>query len=155
VTPVVLALLSVVLEGDIVVPQSHWRAVDVKVAHAGTLVKTVLRAPENSTRMQAYLVTRRNADRFAQGGALRPLATTSFERDGTLYMIAEHAGDYILLLDNRMEGRRATQVHLKVELLPPVETVRTVPPERRRAVELASVLFFLGVVAYSARQLMK
>jgi hypothetical protein len=155
VTPLVLALLSVVLEGDVVVPQSHWRAVDVKVAHAGTLVKTTLRAPENSSRLQAYLVTRRNADRFAQGGALRPLATTSFERDGTLYMIAENAGDYILLLDNRMEGRRPTQVHLKVELLPPADTVRTVPPERRRAVELASVLFFLAVIAYSARHLMR
>jgi hypothetical protein len=155
VTPLVFTLLAVVLEGDVVVPPSHWRAVDVKVAHAGTLVKTSLRAPENSSRMQAYVVTRKNADRFAQGGALRPLATTSFERDGTLYMIAEHEGEYILLLDNRIEGRRPTQVHVKVELLPPAATVRTVPPERRRAVELASVLFFLAVVAYSARQLMK
>ena len=154
-TALVLALLSLVLEGDVVVPQSHWRAVDVQVPHAGTLIKASLRAPDDSPRMHAYLVTRANADRFARGGALRALAMTSFDREATLYLIADRPGDYILLLDNRVEGRRPTEVHLKIELLPPAQTVQTVPPERRRAVELASVLFFLGVVAYSARQLMK
>ncbi|HET8550431.1 MAG TPA: hypothetical protein VFL57_20615 [Bryobacteraceae bacterium] len=154
-TPLLLGLLSVVLEGDVVVPQSHWRAIDVRVAHAGTLVKASFRAPADGSRVQAYIVTRANAERFAQGGALRPLAMSSPARESTFYFVAERAGDYILLLDNRMEGRRATPVHVRVESLPPASTVRTVPPERRRVVELASVLFFLAVVAYSARQLMK
>jgi hypothetical protein len=155
VTLLAFALLAVVLEGDVVVPRSHWRAIDVRVAHPGTLVKTSFREPAGASRLQAYIVTRANADRFAEGAALRPLAMTSFEREGMFYFIADRAGDYILLLDNRMEGRREVPVHVRVESLPPANTVRTVPAERRRVVELASVLFVLAVVAYSARQLMK
>jgi hypothetical protein len=150
-----IALLTVIIDGEVLLPRSNWRAIDVRVPQPGTIVKTTFRAPENSSRVQAYLVTRVDADRFARGGALRPLAMTTFEQEGMFHYVAEQAGDFILLLDNRIEGRRATQVHLQVELLGPASTVRTVPPERRRFVELASVMFFLAVVAYSARQLMR
>jgi hypothetical protein len=150
-----LALMTVVLEGEVVVPRAHWRAIDVKVPHAGTMLKATFRAPENLSRIQVYFVTRENAERFARGGALRSLATTTFEDEGVFHHVVHEPGDYILLLDNRVEGRQATRVNVKIELLPPPATVRTVPPERRRLVELASVLFVLAVVAYSARQLMK
>ena len=150
-----VALLTVVIDGSVLLPRSHWRAIDVQVPQAGTIVKTTFRAPENTTTVHAFLVTRTDADRFARGGALRPLATTSFEKEGMFHYVAEEPGDYILLLDNRIEGRRSTPVHLRVELLGPVSNVRTVPEERRRVVELASVMFFLAVVAFSARQLMR
>jgi hypothetical protein len=152
---VLLAAMTVLLEGDVVVPRAHWRAVDVKVAQAGTIVKATMRAPENASRMHAYFITRENAERFARGGSLQPLGKTSFDDEGVLHQVAERAGDYILLLDNRISRRSDTPVRVTIELLPPAANVRTVPPERRRVVELASVLFVLAVVAYSARQLMK
>ena len=61
------------------------------------------------------------------------------------------AGDYVLVLDNRLEGRFPTQVSLRLEMTHPNDArVRTVSPERRRATVALSLLFFGAVVVFSA-----
>ena len=151
----ILALLTVLLEGLIDVPHSNWRAVDVRVKQPGTLIKCSFDAPESRSRIQVYLVSLRDAERFSYGRSMSPLATTSFEEHGVLTYVTREAGAYVLLLDNRIEGRRPTRVALKIELLAPAGEPWTLPAERRMTVVLASVLFVLAVVAYSARKLMK
>jgi hypothetical protein len=153
---VLLAFVTVLLQGSLSVEHGHWRAVDVNVPEAGTEIRCTFSVPEGASRIQAALVTLRDAERFSQGKSMEALASTGFAHEGTLRYIPEQAGPYVLLLDNRIEGRRPTNVSVKIELLRPERReARTVPEPRRRIVVLASVLFFLGVVAYSARKLMR
>lgn len=150
-----LALATILLEGSVSVPHSHWRAIDVPIEEAGTEIRCAFEVPEGASSIQALLVTLHDAERFSQGRSFNTLASTGFNRDATLHYRAEEPGKYVLLLDNRIEGRHPTEVTLKVELVAPeFKEVRTLPPERRHAVVFVSVLFFLGVVAYSARKLM-
>jgi hypothetical protein len=152
---ILLALATVLLEGSISVPHSHWRAIDVPVVQPGAEIRCSFEVAEQASMIQAMLVTLEDAERFSQGRSFDTLASTGFDRDATLHYRAEQPGKYVLVLDNRIEGRRPTEVKLKVELVPPeVKSVQMLPPERRHLVVLVSVLFFLGVVAYSARKLM-
>jgi hypothetical protein len=147
---------TVLHEGTISVPHSHWRAVDVLVSQPGTVVKCSFEVPEGASKIQATLVTLSDAERFSMGRSFSPLASTGFDDEATLRYEAEAPGRYVLLLDNRIEGRRPTEVRLKIELIKPeFKPARTVPPEKRLEVVFASVLFVLGVVAFSARKMMR
>jgi hypothetical protein len=108
------------------------------------------------TRSEAILLTRRDAERFNQGRSYHPLASTGFQNTARLRYEIDEPGDYVLLLDNRLESGRTTDVSLKINLRdPPSIVAGTVSPERRQVVITLSLLFFLGVVMFSARQFMK
>lgn len=151
-----LALLTVLTHGLVSVPHSYWRAIDVPIEQAGTEIECRFEVRSDTSRVNATLLTIADAERFSHGRGFTPLASTGFEFKGSLRYTAEQPGKYVLILDNRVEGRRPTEVELQIDLEPPrVVVVKTVPVERRRAVVLISVLSFLGVVAYAARKLSK
>jgi hypothetical protein len=152
----VLALLAVLLDSVVPVQPSSWRAIEVRVDKPGTTVECSYSVDGDVARVEAILVTRHDAERFNQGRSYHPLASTGFQTAGKLRSEIDEPGDYILLLDNRLESGRATDVSLKINLRdPPSVVAGTVSPERRQVVITLSLLFFLGVVMFSARQFMK
>jgi hypothetical protein len=152
---ILLALATLLWEGTVSVPPSHWKVVDIPVNEPGVEIRCTFAVAERASNIQAQIVTARNAERFSRGQSFSALASTGFERDGTLRYVAEEPAKYFLLLDNPIEARHPTEVALKIELLKPEAVrVRTLPPGERRVIVLLSVLFFLGVVAFSARKLM-
>jgi hypothetical protein len=60
------------------------------------------------------------------------------------------------MIDNRLDGRGPSLVHLRVELTNPgsVQAIE-LPPARRRAVVALSLLFFGVVIIFSARQFLR
>lgn len=153
---ILLALLAVLVEGPVSVPAARWRIIDVDVPQAGSAVVCTFRTREPSLRIAAHLLTDADAQRFLRGQAPRAVASTGFEHEATLRHVAEQPGRFLLLLDNRLEGRSDAPVYLRVELLRPLKAeARTLPPERRLQVVLASVLFFLSVVAFAGWKLMR
>ncbi len=150
------ALLAILLDGVVTVPPSHWRAIDVPVPKAGSVIEASFTVPDEASGVEAILVTREGADRFNAGRSYQALARTGYEKSGKLRYEVEQAGDYILLMDNRIEGRKDTEVSVKISLREPGSVIAiTLSPQRRAVIIVLSLLFFLGVVMFSARQFMR
>src|SRR3954451_3575400 len=153
---ILLALLAILTDGVVSVPASHWSAVDLPVGQAGTTVDASFSVPQGATAVEAIIVTRRDADRFNAGRSYHPICRSGYLTEGRLRCEIEQKGDYILLLDNRIEGRKATEVTLKISLREPASIIAiTVPPQKRAIIIALSLLFFVAVVMYSARQFMR
>jgi len=153
---ILLALLVLLADGVISVPASHWSAVDVRVAKAGSVVDTTFSVPSGATGVEAILVTRRDAERFNSGRSYQPICRSGYQTEGRFRCEVMQSGDYILLLDNRMEGRKPAEVTVKIHVREPDSVIAiTVPPAKRALIIALSMLFFVAVVMYSARQFMR
>jgi len=149
-----LALFAVLLDHTVSVPAGKWLAIDIKVLHAGTTVDCAISAQPESARVDALLLTRADAIRFDQGRSIHPLTHTGFQNESRIRHAVEEPGDYILMIDNRIEGRHPTPVAVKIDLWSTngVQPV-TLAPKKRMVIVLSSLLFFAGVVLYSAKKL--
>ena len=153
---ILLALLAILTDGIVSVPASHWSAIDLPVSQAGSTVEASFSVPQGATAVEAIIVTRRDADRFNAGRSYHPICRSGYLTEGRLRCEIEQKGDYILLLDNRIEGRKATEVTLKINVREPASIIAiTVPPQKRAVIIALSLLFFVAVVMYSARQFMR
>jgi hypothetical protein len=151
-----LALLVVLAEGLITVPASYWRAISVKVPENETTVQCSFDVRSEGARVQAILLERSQVERFRLGRSISPLYVTGVETSARFRQRVADAGDYILILDNRQDGRAAAQVALRIELSSPNRLdVRELSADRRRAVIALSLIFFGAVVVWSARQFLK
>ena len=79
-------------------------------------------------------------ERLEAGQGYHTLAATAYQRSGGLAYWAE-AGDYVVAVDNRLEGRGPADVRLRVWLVfeSPAAPPRTLSPERRAVVEAAGI----------------
>jgi hypothetical protein len=147
---IAFALFSVLASGLVSVPPAKWTAVDVNVPSNGAIVDCTFKVV-NGERVQVLLLDRQQARRFHRGRAVQPLYSSGFTDGARFLERIDDAGEYVLLVDNRLDARSAAQVQLRLELLQPhAMNVRTAPPERRRAVVALSLLFFGAVLAFSA-----
>jgi hypothetical protein len=150
-----LASLIVLTNTVVKVPPSHWTAIELKVPQNRTTVIVSFKV-ENGPRVQAIVMSREEADRFNRGKSIRPLLISGFEKSDKLRVVVPDAGDYVLVLDNRIEARFPAEVTLRVELnLPNDAQVSYVPQERRRATVALSLLFFGAVVVFSAAKFLR
>jgi hypothetical protein len=147
------ALLAVLLNSTVSVPRSHWQAIEVKIEKPNTVVECSVSVPGETARVDAIFMSRAAAERFNQGRSYTALYSTGFQTSAHFRYDVDQPGDYILMLDNRIEGRSATKVDVRIDLWstnPAI--VQTVPPRKRAIIIGLSLLFFATVAAYSARQ---
>jgi hypothetical protein len=148
---ILFALLVVLTESVVTVPASHWIAIELKTPLNSTTVHVSFDVVSGGSNIQAIVLSREEAERFNVGKSIRPLFQSGFEKSDQFRVFIPDAGDYVLLLDNRLEGRFPTQVSLRLEMTHPNDVrVGTVPPDRRRATVALSLLFFGAVVVFSA-----
>jgi hypothetical protein len=151
----ILALLVVLTDGLVNVPTSYWRAVPVPVLDNDTTVHCSFDVRTKGAKVQALLMERSQAERFHLGRSINALYVTGLETSARFRQRVPEAGNYILILDNRLE-RQPAEVALRIELTSPHgAAVREVPAERRKAVVALSLAFFGAVVVFSARQFLK
>ena len=151
-----LALLVVLANGLVTVPASHWQAVAVEVPQNGSTVFCTFEVRSGAERIQALLVSRAQAERLNRGRRVNFLYATGYERSDSFRVRVDDAGSYVLLLDNRLNGRTPAEVALRLEVTHPRSIeVREASPERRRAVVALSLLFFGAVLVFSAREYFK
>ena len=152
----ILALLVVLADGLVTVPPTYWRAIAVKVPENDTTVNCSFDVRTEGVKIQALLMERSQGERFRLGRSIDPLYVSGMEASARFRQRVYEAGDYILILDNRLEGKSPAEVALRIELSSPNSAVvREVPPERRRAIVALSLVFFGAVVVFSARQFLK
>jgi hypothetical protein len=151
-----MILLAILTHGVLSVPASRWSAIDVPVAQPGTVIEASFSVPSGDTAVEAILATRKEADRFNAGRSYHPLCRSGYQTEGKLRCEAEQQGDYVLLIDNRIEGRKPAEVSLKINTREPASIIAvTIPPQKRAIIIALSMLFFVAVVMYSARQFMR
>jgi hypothetical protein len=148
-------LLAVLTSGLISVPASQWQTVTFHVPEPGTTVEISFEVRQGS-RVGVLLLDRRQAARFHRGRPVDPAVSTPFQNSGRIrYRLAE-PGDYVLVVDNRVEQRQAALVDLRVETSgSQTGVVSELPPARRRTVVALSLLCFGALVFFSARQLLR
>ena len=146
-----LSLLLFLTQAVVQVPPSHWTAIALKVPQHGSTVHLSFEVENSGPGIQAIVLSRSEAERFHRGRSIRPIFTSGFEKSGDHRVFIPDAGEYVLLLDNRLEGRNSAQVALRFDISHPTDIrVQTVPPERRRATVALSLLFFGAVIVFSA-----
>ena len=146
----VLALLLLLTESVIKVPASHWTAIELKIERNRTTVHADFQV-RNGAKVQAMVLSRKEAERLNRGRTVHPLFSSGFTTSDQFRVVVSDAGDYVLLLDNRLEERFPAEVALRLDLTHNNDSqVRYVPAARRHATVALSLLFFGAVVVFSA-----
>src|SRR5262245_2118784 len=151
-----LAFLVLLTESLVSVPPSHWTAIKLDVPQARTTVHGSFRVEGDGSRGPAIVLSRGEAERFNRGRSIQPLYMSGFVKSDSFHVFVPEAGDYVLLLDNRLEGRHPTPVKLRFDLSYPHDVrVQTVSWERKRVVVALSLFFFGAVVTFSAAKFLR
>ncbi|MBC7924697.1 MAG: hypothetical protein H7039_03490 [Bryobacteraceae bacterium] len=151
-----LAALAVVLQNAVIeVPASRWKAVELAIPAHGTIVQCEFRVQKGS-KVQLAIAGREQAERLHRGRSFRALYTTGFQNEARFRYRVADAGNYVLLVDNRIEGRSSATVDVSLQLLNPgPAAARELPPEIRHTVVAVSLLFFGSVLVFSAHQYLR
>jgi len=151
----VLALVALpralpVLDETATVPAAEWKAFPIPVRRQPSRIDCGFEVESGGSGVRLVLIERAEFERMSAGQGYHALAATAYQRSGG-FMVWAPPGDYVVVADNRMEGRGPAEVHLQVTLVFDGGAVlpRTLSPERRAVVVGLSVLFF-GAVALLA-----
>ena len=149
-----LLLFAVLLEQTLELKPSSWRIIDLPVAEADMELDARFAVTgDDKSRISGALVTRQDALRFEQGRNVKPISSTNWAHEGRIRHVFRHAGNYALILDNRIEAKQPVAARVKVDLMHYRDTqVRELPRERRILVITVSLLIFVAIVMFTARQ---
>jgi hypothetical protein len=145
------ALLLASVSGVYQIEPSHWRVFHFNVDKPGTLLTGSFEAGAHSAQVQILVLRRQQLARFEDGRSVRPVFVSGFEDSARFRTRIDEPGQYALILDNRIGGRQPSKVALSFNTAEPQpQTVRTLPPARRRVIVAFSLAFFGAVVVLSA-----
>ncbi len=105
---------------------------------------------------QLALLAHDETDRLYKNEPQGVLAATGYHRSGRLVFPVPRPDDYDIVIDNR-EGDRDVTVRVRVvlEFGDPQPVVVSVSPARQWTVIALSALFFVSVVTFSARRILR
>jgi hypothetical protein len=145
-SPAPEARVDLVWDDLVTVGASKTRTLDIPVDSAPAVVRCAYRVHKGASGVRLALLDQQQAARLAAGQPHRTLAESPFMRRGNLRRAVSAPGTYQLLLDNRLEGRGSTEVHLSVRVTySPRDTqdFYAVPPRVRTLLYSAGSGFFL------------
>jgi hypothetical protein len=155
----VLALAAVppalpLLDKTVTIPAADWKAFEIPLRQRPARIECEFAALSGGSGVRAVLLERAQFERLEAGQGYHTLAATAYQRSGGLAYWAE-AGDYVVAVDNRLEGRGPADVRLRVWLVfeSPAAPPRTLSPERRAVVVGLSAAFFAGVALFAGTRL--
>jgi hypothetical protein len=144
------------IDETVTVPAADWRGIGIPLRRQPARIECGFSVASGGSGVRVALLDRGQFERMNAGQGHRELAATAYRRSGG-FAYGAHPGDYVLVVDNRMEGRGPAEVRLEVTLIfddaRPVP--RTLSPERRAAVVALSVLFFAAVAWIAGRRLLR
>jgi hypothetical protein len=144
------------IEETIRVPASDWRPVYLPLRQRpATVLGSFVVSPPGSVRV--VLMTTRDLRRLEDGLSHQPLLSTGYEQSGGFRYSFRQPGEYVLVIDNRLDARGPADVRLRVslEFSPARPAARTLSPRRRLAVVALSLAMFAAIVLWSGRRLLR
>jgi hypothetical protein len=159
--PLALVLLAItgrteLLNETIQIPRSQWRSFKVEVRERPATVEVDFKVLSGRSGVRVVFMTNENAERFEKRESYEVLDQTGYEGQGTFQYLVAIAGEYRILLDNRLEGREPAEAQVKVALLYHEYSSfepKMLAPGKRLAVTRMSVGGFLIVALVIGRKL--
>ena len=161
--PVALILLAVssqvnLLDDVVQIPAGHWYYFPLGLRQKPAFVAADFEVKSGSDLVRLALMRREDMERLRDNRPSGVLAATDSARSGQLRYQIGVAGDYILLIDNRLSPDRPTEAHLRVSLDfsragGPAVTRLSVP--RQITVIAISFAVFFAIAGFSARRLLR
>lgn len=136
------------------VQPADWQARRFTLRKAGTIDVTY-NVVKGGAGVRLVLINRDDETKFALRREPKQFAATPFERSGRLRAHVDRAGDYSILLDNRLEPKQIAVILFRGVIIydtAPIE-VRTLPWPRRLLVIASSLGFFCGICWFAGRRL--
>lgn len=151
---------QVTLFDDVIkVPRSQWRAIRLDLHQRPATIEVSHEVLKGRSAVRVVLMTGEDVERFSKGQSHRVLAASPFSEKGEFRYAVHTPGDFQVLLDNRLEGRGASEVKVRIGVVFD-ERLSFAPrqlPEstRRRVVVLslgawAAVCTICGLALFSA-----
>jgi hypothetical protein len=103
--------------------------------------------------VRLVLLRNEDAERWLRGEAHEVIASTGFAKQGAFSHRPAEPDHYVLVLDNRMEGRTAADVHLLVRVIQGDDSANTVSfadARKGKILVWSSLLLFAGIAVFSA-----
>ena len=138
------------------IPANQCWHVEVNLRQKPAEVSASFQVESGPRQVRVALMTRDNLDRLYNDMPHGVLAVSGPAKSGSLVYRISRAGDYGLVVDNRVDGSRSAAVHLRITLdfaAHPETGLTQISPQRQLSVIAMSCAFFIGVAAYSARKL--
>ena len=138
------------------IPAHEWRYIEVGLKQRQGEVSARFDAEPRARQVRLALMRRDDLERLRNGLAHGVMAVTEAAGSGRLDFAVPSPGDYVLVVDN--QSRDEAKVHLRVWLQFAGRRgpkVTTLSPLRQFTVIVLSCAFFLGIVTFSARRLLR
>jgi len=156
-----LFLLAAATRVDLVdevyqIPANEWRYVEVTLKQQPALVEAAYQAQGDGQEIRVALLRREDLDRLRRERPHGVLAATAAGASGRLRCHVPDPGEYAIVIDNGSD--RPAALHLRVWLdFSAVRGPRVtmLSPRRQLTVILVSFAVFFGIVAWSARRLVR
>ena len=139
------------------IPAGDWRYVELTLKQLPVTVLCDYTVESGSDRVRVAMLRRTDLERMRRDLTHGMMAITEPGGRGHLQYHLRNPGDYVVMVDNRLQPHKASRVHLRVVLdfvgsMGP--TITYVPKGRRLAVILISFAVFFGIVTWSAKKLL-
>jgi hypothetical protein len=147
---------AVLFDDVVLVAPGKMRTLDVDLPGEAARVICSYQTLEGGAGVRVALLDRHQMTRWLGGESHTVLASTPFDTRGAFSYRVRQPGQYVLALDNRMEGRGPTKVQLLVRLVRVRETgeaVRYADPGRARMMVWGSVGLFGLVLVWAGDRL--
>jgi len=144
---------TTLFDGDITIPRSQWRSIRLDLRQRAATIEVAHNVARGESAVRVVLMTSEDVDRFSRGESHRVLAASPFSRTASFRYAVTTPGQYQVLLDNRLEGRGSSTVHVKVGVAFDDRlsfAPRELPAETRRRVVFWSLSGFAAVCGISA-----
>jgi hypothetical protein len=138
------------------IPRNEWWWVEVNLRQKPAEVSASYDIQSGPRKVRVALLTRDDLERLNNDLPHGVLAVSEPAKAGTLTYRVRRRGDYVLLVDNRVDGNQPAAVHLRIALdfaVPPGPEESQLSPQRQLTVILMSFAFFAAVAGYSAKRL--
>ena len=142
----------VVFDGDLVVQRSRARGIPLHVEHP-THVHCRYEARSAGAQIRVALMTAADVKAYQDGLPHDLLAATGYASSGEFRALLMRAGDYFVLVDNRVDIQESQTVHAVVTGVEDRTLPHTLPPSRRRAIVAISLTLFAIVAGWSGWRL--
>ncbi|HZO55323.1 MAG TPA: hypothetical protein VFB63_21635 [Bryobacteraceae bacterium] len=140
---------KVTLFDDVIkVPRSQWRGIRLDLQQRPATIEVSHEVLRGRSAIRVVLMTSEDVARFGRGESHRVLAASPFLEKGKFRYSIVTPANYQVLLDNRLEGRGASEVKVKIDVAFDERlsfTPRELPAETRRQVVLWSLSGFAAI----------
>ncbi len=148
--------ISTLYDDDVQVGPGRIRTLDIPLPVRPVRIVCTYEVLRGGSGVRVVLLRKEDAERWIRGEAHDVQVSTSYSKRGAFSYKPLDPDHYQLVLDNRMEGRGPTAVHLLVRTVESEETpgpIRTADPAKGRTLVFASMGLFATVAGLFAAQL--